>query len=65
MSYNGKIKELEIQHESLTLRIKHMESGEDISQIEKKRLEILEELRKLRRLQYESQFVINDDDYEY
>lgn len=65
MNYNGKIKELELQYESLGLRVKNAELGEDISAIENKRLVIFEELRKLRRLQYDSQFVMNEEDYEY
>jgi len=65
MSYDYKIKQLELQYEALGLRIKNMEPGEDVAQLENSRLEILERIRMIRRLQYDSQFVMNDDDYEY
>ena len=64
MNYN-KIKELEIQYESLGLKIKTLTESDEIANLERRRLDIIEELRALRRLQYESQFVINVDDYEY
>lgn len=56
------IRELENKFENITYKINVMRnSGKNVSTLEKERSDIFEQLRVTRRLQYDSQFDINDD----
>lgn len=66
MNYDHKIRELEIQVEGLKAKIVlERNNGNSVVDLEKKHASLLESIREYRRLQYTSQFVMNDDDYEY
>lgn len=63
MDYDSKIKQLERELESIRHSI-NSENNNDTTILEQKQNNIISQLREYRKLQYESQFVINDD-YEY
>ena len=65
MSYDSKIRVLEFQYESLCRQLSSTDHDDKIDELLSKRSYVSEQLRELRRLQHESQFVMNMDDYDY
>lgn len=69
MNYSRKIKELELQYESLTLRTKNPLPEDNISELNNQLANINEQLSNLRRKVYESQYsenlLMNMDNYDY
>lgn len=69
MTYNTDIKSLELQHESLKLRIKNPLPDDDINALNNQLAVIYDKLSTLRRKTYESQYsenlLMNMDNYDY
>lgn len=69
MNYSGKIKELELQYESLSLRIKNPLPEDNLNELNNQLSKIHTQLSELRRKVYESQYsenmMMNMDNYDY
>lgn len=64
MNYDAIIKRLEIEIKNIDAKINEPEAN--VSMLNEQRFALFEQLRNYRKLQYESQFdIMNDDDYRY